>query len=107
MTLYVDDMILSGPKDAHESFWNELRKHLEVEEPTKVERILGRKQDMFSDESGSYVAMSMEDFLESSCEAYENLSKTKIKESTTPYMPEGSLNTSDWETRGMLAESAS
>ena len=107
LTLYVDDMVLSGPSGRHDSFWAELRKHLEIENPTKVERILGRKQVMFSDETGSYVEMSMEDFLESSCEAYENLTKTKIKESSTPYMPDGSLNTSDWETRGILSESAS
>ena len=107
LTLYVDDMILSGPSNAHNPFWDELQRHLEIEEPTKVERILGRKQEIFSDEKGSYVAMSMEEFLESSCETYENLSKTKIKESITPYMPEGSINTSDWQSRGMLAESAS
>ena len=107
LTLYVDDMILRGPSNAHNPFWDELQRHLEIEEPTKVERILGRKQEIFSDEKGSYVAMSMEEFLESSCETYENLSKTKIKESITPYMPEGSINTSDWQSRGMFAESAS
>ena len=107
LTSYVDDMILSGPRNSHKTFWDELQKHLEIEEPTKVERILGRKQELFSDEKRSYVAMSMEEFLPSSCQTYENLSKTKIKESITPYMPEGSINTSDWQPRGMLAESAS
>jgi len=100
-------MILSGPSNSHKTFWDELQKHLEIEEPTKVERILGRKQELFSDEKRSYVAMSMEEFLQSSCETYENLSKTKIKESIAPYMPEGSINTSDWQSGGMLAESAS
>lgn len=107
LTLYVDDMVLSGPCENHKAFWEQLSKHLEFEEPSSVDRILGRKQEFFQDDSGSYVAMSMEDFLESSCTAYETLTSMKIKEASTPYMPEGSLNTTDWETRGVLAESAS
>ena len=106
-TLYVDDMVLSGPSENHSAFWKQLSKHLEFEEPSSVDRILGRKQEFFQDDTGSYVAMSMEDFLESACSAYETLTSTKIKEASTPYMPDGSLNTTDWETRGVLAESAS
>ena len=107
LTLYVDDMVLSGPSSEHQSFWSELSRHLEFEEPTSVDRILGRKQQSYEDDSGSYVSMSMEDFLESSCTTYEELTKSKIKEASTPYMPEGSLNTTDWEIRGALADSAS
>ena len=107
LTLYVDDMVLSGPSENHSAFWKQLSKHLEFEEPSSVDRILGRKQEFFQDDTGSYVAMSMEDFLESACSAYETLTSTKIKEASTPYMPDGSLNTTDWETRGVLAESAS
>eukprot|EP00435_Cladocopium_sp_Y103_P060485 s1600_g22.t1 len=107
LTLYVDDMVLSGPSENRSAFWEQLSKHLEFEEPSSVDRILGRKQEFFQDDSGSYVAMSMEDFLESACTAYETLTGMKIKEASTPYMPDGSLNTTDWETRGVLAESAS
>ena len=57
-------MILSGPSNAPKSFCDELQKHLDIEEPTKIERILGRKQKIFSDEKGSCIAMNTEDFLD-------------------------------------------
>ena len=43
MTLYVDDMVLSGPPQEMQSFSAELEKHLEIEPPTDVDRVLGRK----------------------------------------------------------------
>ena len=61
LTLYVDEMVLSGPSENHSAFWKQLSKHLEFEEPSSVDRILGRKQEFFQDDTGSYVAMSMED----------------------------------------------
>ena len=51
--------------------------------------------------------MSMEDFLESSCTAYEEMTGSRVKAASTPYLPDGSLNTTDWDTRGALSESAS
>ena len=107
LTLYVDDIVLSGPTPNHSPFWQKLRQHLEVEDPSPVDRILGRKQEFFEQDGASYVAFSMEDFLVSSCEAYEELTKMKIKPATTPFVPEGSLTTADWESRGMLADQAS
>ena len=48
--------------------------------------------------------MNMENFLKLFFKIYRNLFKRKIKEFTTPYMPKGNLNRSDWEIRGILAE---
>lgn len=107
LTLYVDDIVLSGPTKNHTAFWDSMRKHLDFEDPSPVERILGRKQEFHSDDSGSYVSMSMEDFLESSCTAYEEMTGSRVKAASTPYLPDGSLNTTDWDTRGALSESAS
>lgn len=52
LTLYVDDMILSGPTKAHVSFWQKIQKFIEIEEPTPVSRVLGRNHNMVEDEHG-------------------------------------------------------
>ena len=39
MTLYVDDMMLSGPQEAHEGFWKRLARHLEFDEPTVTKKV--------------------------------------------------------------------
>lgn len=39
LTLYVDDMILSGPSKAHASFWQKIQKFIEIEEPKPVSRV--------------------------------------------------------------------
>ena len=43
LTLYVDDVLLSGPESLHSAFWEELQKHIAIEEPAPVDRCLGRK----------------------------------------------------------------
>ena len=43
LTLYVDDILLSGPKESHQKFWEMLQKHIEIEDPTSVDRVLGRR----------------------------------------------------------------
>ena len=110
MTLYVDDMLLSGPQEAHEGFWRELAKHLEFDEPTPVDRILGRtgrKHEANRNEEGTTIRCSLADFAKSECEAYEALAKQKLAKASTPYVPDGSLLDTDWETKGVLAENAS
>ena len=49
----------------------------------------------------------MSDYCRNACDFYEQLSGRKLKEAATPFVAEGSLQTSDWETRGQLADSAS
>ena len=35
--------LLSGPKESHQKFWEMLQKHIEIEDPTSVDRVLGRR----------------------------------------------------------------
>jgi hypothetical protein len=40
LTLYVDDILLSGPRLLHEAFWKKLSGYLDIEDPTDVDRCL-------------------------------------------------------------------
>ena len=43
LTVYVDDLILSGPSDAHSDFWTKLRAApINIEDPESLDRFLGR-----------------------------------------------------------------
>ena len=45
LTVYVDDLVLSGPAGAHEPFWSKLRKLVDVDDVTSLERFLGRHHE--------------------------------------------------------------
>ena len=59
---------------------------------------------MNRNEEGTTIRCSLADFAKSSCEAYEALAKQKLAKTSTPYVPDGSLLDTDWETKGVLAE---
>ena len=42
LTVYVDDLLLSGPEEKHEEFWNTLRKRIDLGEGEALDRFLGR-----------------------------------------------------------------
>ena len=52
LTLYVNDMVLSGPAVAHGPFWQQIRKFIEIEEPAPVSRVLVRNNQLVDDEQG-------------------------------------------------------
>ncbi|CAE7029195.1 GIP [Symbiodinium natans] len=106
LTLYVDDIVLSGPKDTQAAFWEELQKHLDIEPPSEVDRVLGRKH-VYQREGNTVMTYDMSDYCRNACDLYEQLSGRKLKEAATPFVAEGSLLTSDWETRGQLSDAAS
>ena len=47
LSVYVDDLLLSGPSDKHESFWAELRKLIRLGDPEPLDRFLGRNHRPF------------------------------------------------------------
>jgi hypothetical protein len=42
LTVYVDDLLLSGPAGAHDQLWKDLRKKINIEDPEPLDRFLGR-----------------------------------------------------------------
>ena len=42
LTIYVDDLMLSGPCEGHAPFWKRLSADVKIEEPEDLERYLGR-----------------------------------------------------------------
>ena len=45
LTVYVDDLLLSGPAGAHAAFWKKLRSGpipINIEDPEPLDRFLGR-----------------------------------------------------------------
>ncbi|CAE7409673.1 GIP [Symbiodinium natans] len=49
----------------------------------------------------------MSDYCANACRLYEDLSKRPLKPASTPFVPDGSILASDWESKGALASEAS
>ena len=47
LSVYVDDLLLSGPEGNHDGFWQELRKTIRLGEPEPLDRFLGRNHKFF------------------------------------------------------------
>ena len=47
LTVYVDDLLLSGPTDAHDPFWAELQKHVKLDSVGPLDRFLGRNHVLY------------------------------------------------------------
>lgn len=106
-SLYVDDIIVSGPEAQHEPFWVEPRKHLEVDEPSDVDRVLGREHHVTSSNGIAECSFVMTEFADNCCDLYEQLNGRKLKAAQSPYVAEGSLTDEVWQVRGALSQDAS
>ena len=103
MTLYVDDMVWSGPRQV-ERLWTKIEEHLEIDPPTAADRILGRKHVYDHSDHHLY---DMVDFCRSSCNLYVELSKRALTEASTPFAPDGASVSADWDEKGALSTCAS
>ena len=43
MTVYVDDLLLSGPAGSHDEFWQLLNKSIDIDEPELLDKFLNRE----------------------------------------------------------------
>jgi hypothetical protein len=104
LTVYVDDLLLSGPADAHDAFWAALRPKVDLEEVTSLERFLGRGHDEVNVDGRRALAFNMQEYAQSSVDLYLSLPGSKpLKKASTPFLPEGALLASDDDSKGELA----
>lgn len=81
VTLYVDGMLVSGPRENHSKFWHELGKHLKFEELQLVNRVLGRNRIVRED----VVKFEMDDFTQECWNKYLEITGEKgFKDSADP-----------------------
>ena len=112
LSTYVDDLTLSGPKDAHEAFWAKLTKMINVEPFEPIFRVLGRTRvfihgpaepqepDLNAAVSAlkGAVAFDTNDYARQTVELFCSITGTqpeKLQTVTTPFCPDGSLPPED------------
>jgi len=110
LTTYVDDFLLSGPEEHHDSLWASLgdvkNGGIEIEDIGDLSRFLGRHHDVVVLEDGSEgLAVNMREYVRAACERYSSIEGVKpLKPASTPFCPEGSLTVADDEVRGEVAK---
>ena len=94
LSLALDDLTLSGPKKNRSQFWSTLRKHVQLEDPPELSKVLGRNY-VLQEQGG--LALHSADFAKQCAELYEQLSGKKVKPFCTPHCHGGTLVESDNE----------
>ena len=102
MSVYVDDLTVSGPAKNHDEFWQILRQRIQLDDPAPLTKVLGRNHLKVHDG----LALASGDFAKTCVTLYEEVSGRKAKPARTPHVDEGSLVSTDDETRGCLASSS-
>ena len=95
LSLYVDDLTLSGPVANHTTFWNAL-------DPAPLSKVLGRGHV----QHGDGLALHSADFAKQCVSLFEELSGKAVKLYRAPHVDEGSLISTDEADRGQLSNVA-
>ena len=102
LSVYVDDLPLSGPQKNRSKFWPTLQKHVQLEDPADLSKVLGRNH-VTCDQG---LALHLEDFAKQCVELYEQLSGKKVKHFRIPHCDGGTLVDTDDQCVGQLSASS-
>ena len=110
LTVYVDDLIMSGPEEAHAKAWQELREVIKLDPETPLDRYLGchHRFDR-SNKDYTIVEYDMENFFRQTVEKYlqmTGLAYKDLKVVATPFLDEKQIPDSAWDTTGELGASS-
>lgn len=105
VVVYVDDILASGPKHAQDQFWPALRKEVQLDDVEELSQFLGR----FHHLSPGSCVLDMRDYSREAVNLYLSIvgKSTKLRTVTTPFVSEGSLIDSDYQTTGEISDKAS
>ena len=102
LSVCVDDLTLSGPQKNHTKLWSTLQKHVQLEDPAELSKVLGRSH--VSCDQG--LALHRADFAKQCVELYEQLSGKKVTHFRTPHCDSGTLVETDGQCAGQLLASS-
>ena len=107
LTVYVDDLLLSGSIASHTPFWEELGKVIEIEDIGDLGRFLGSHHELVRVNGREGIAFNVREYMKSAVEMYLKLSGAEtIEGAPTPFLPKGSILPEEWEEKGQLEEHA-
>ena len=108
LTVYVDDLLLSGPEKHHATLWDKIGKEVDLDPWEPLNRFIGRDHQVLRrDKNGCVLAFDMSAFALDAVNQYSELSGcVKFKPAATPFCPDGSLPPSGECTRGELNHNA-
>ena len=101
--VYVDDILASGPEKAQSEFWPAPQLKVKFDEVEELTQFLGR----FHHLTPNSCTFDMVNCCEEVINGYIELTGAKLKNVPTPYVSDGVLTDSDYETTGEIAEKAS
>jgi len=105
LTVYVDDLLLSGPEKEHDKLWKLLSTKVNLDEPEPLGRFLGRHHDCTKSKNGGSIEFNMEDYCLDAVRLYTDITGVqKYKEVPTPFLPDGSISEEDEESKGELSD---
>ena len=99
----MDDLLLSGRGESHETFWQELGKLIEIEDIGGLGRFLGRHHEIVETPDGLGVAFNIREDIRSAVDMYLGITKQqRLKGAATPFLPKKSILPDEWEQEGQL-----
>ena len=106
LTVYVDDLMISGPEGLHDSFWQKLNEYVKLEAPETLDRFLGRDHKVVAQDSGARrVVYDMRSYAEQTIKHYVDITKcTNLRAASTPFVPEGAVAEEDDSARARARE---
>ena len=104
VVVYVDDVLISGPRIHQQKFWDSLKKKLELEDVEEISSFIGRSHHL----SQGSCALNMVDYAEQAIQLYAEVvgEGVKFRIVSTPYVS-GALNDLDYQTDGQIGHKAS
>jgi len=107
LTVYVDDLMLSGPSENHKAFWERLKVHIAIDDPEELNRFLGRNHQKSTRDGVSTVAFDMKEYCQDAINMYKKFTGVeKFRTCSTPFLPENSTSEADEQAQGELSASA-
>ena len=113
LCIYVDDLVLAGPKGLHDDFWKELGSRVKLDAPTFIEqqglRVIGRHHSCVACEHFTQMTFAMDSYAKQAVDFYCELTQTErsqLKPVPTPSLNEASFSDQDYEEQGTLHQDA-